>query len=101
LVERQATAGQATSTSNSIATSLHLPQPNDIRKMATSQPQWLFYAISSGACASLNGVFAKMTTTTQFDNWSHFFGMKEESVLVEALVRGVCIRSQPVHVSKT
>ncbi|KAM0702129.1 hypothetical protein Q7P35_011039 [Cladosporium inversicolor] len=56
--------------------------------MATSQPQWLLYAISSGVCASLNGVFAKMTTTTEFEKWSYFFGMKEESLIVEALVRG-------------
>jgi hypothetical protein len=33
-----------------------------------------------------------MTTTTQFEKWSYFFGMKEESWIVEALVRGVCIR---------
>ena len=58
-------------------------------KMAAPQSQWLFYAISSGVCASLNGMFAKMTTTTEFDDWSHFFGMKEKSLIVEALVRGV------------
>lgn len=57
--------------------------------MATPQNQWLFYAISSGACAALNGVFAKLTTTTQYNNWSSFFGMEKESVIVEALVRGV------------
>jgi len=30
-----------------------------------------------------------MTTTTEFEKWSFFFGMKEESLIVEALVRGV------------
>jgi hypothetical protein len=71
-----------------------LPVTETASKMAAPQPQWLFYAISSGVCASLNGVFAKMTTTTEFDDWSHFFGMKEKSLIVEALVRGVCIQSQ-------
>ena len=78
-----------------IATSLFdTTTSNSNFKMATSQPQWLLYAISSGVCASLNGVFAKMTTTTEFEKWSFFFGMKEESLIVEALVRGVCAQLQ-------
>jgi uncharacterized membrane protein len=64
--------------------------------MAKPQTQWLFYAISSGACAALNGVFAKLTTTQLTSSWaiglSHLFGMKEESIMIEGLVRGVCIR---------
>jgi hypothetical protein len=63
--------------------------------MSTQQSQWLFYAISSGACAALNGVFAKLTTTHLTSSWatwlSHFFGMKDESMVIEGLVRGVCI----------
>ena len=35
-----------------------------------------------------------MTTTSEFEKWSYFFGMKEESLIVEALVRGVCLRPQ-------
>jgi hypothetical protein len=62
-------------------------------KMPTPQSQWLFYAISSGACASLNGVFAKLTTTHLTTSWatglSHFFGMKDESMVIEVIVRGV------------
>jgi uncharacterized membrane protein len=62
--------------------------------MSTPQTQWLFYAISSGACAALNGVFAKLTTTQLTSSWatglSHFFGMKDESMVIEGLVRGVC-----------
>lgn len=62
--------------------------------MTTPQTQWLFYAISSGACAALNGVFAKLTTTQLTSSWatglSHLLGMKEESMVIEALVRGVC-----------
>jgi hypothetical protein len=61
--------------------------------MPTPQSQWLFYAISSGACASLNGVFAKLTTTHLTTSWatglSHFFGMKDESMVIEVIVRGV------------
>ena len=78
-----------------IATSLFNTYTTDCTcKMATSQSQWLLYAVSSGVCASLNGVFAKMTTTTEFEKWSYFFGMKEESLIVEALVRGVCAQLQ-------
>lgn len=61
--------------------------------MSTPQTQWLFYAISSGACAALNGVFAKLTTTTLTTSWatglSRFFGMKDESMVIEVIVRGV------------
>jgi uncharacterized membrane protein len=61
--------------------------------MPAPQTQWLFYAISSGACASLNGVFAKLTTTHLTTSWatglSHLFGMKEESMVIEVIVRGV------------
>lgn len=57
-------------------------------------PQWLVYAIASGGCASLNGVFAKLTTTTLTSTWatgiSHLFGFSESSAVVEFLVRGVC-----------
>lgn len=56
-------------------------------------PQWLTYAIASGGCAALNGVFAKLTTTQLTTTWataiSHLLGMKDESVIVEGLVRGV------------
>jgi uncharacterized membrane protein len=59
----------------------------------TTRPQWLFYAITSGGCAALNGVFAKLTTTQLTTTWatgiSHLFGLQEASVIVEGLVRGV------------
>ncbi|CAK1358355.1 hypothetical protein CB0940_07023 [Cercospora beticola] len=55
-------------------------------------PQWLTYAIASGGCAALNGVFAKLTTTQLTTTWataiSHILGMRDESVIVEGLVRG-------------
>lgn len=55
--------------------------------------QWLFYAIASGGCAALNGVFAKLTTTQLTTTWatgiSHMFGMEDPSVIVEYLIRGV------------
>jgi uncharacterized membrane protein len=73
--------------------------------MPTPQTQWLFYAISSGACASLNGVFAKLTTTHLTTSWatglSHFFGMKEESMVIEVIVRGVSIFSSWQRITAT
>ncbi|EME40657.1 hypothetical protein DOTSEDRAFT_177771 [Dothistroma septosporum NZE10] len=62
--------------------------------MSTTTPrtQWVFYAIASGGCAALNGVFAKLTTTQLTTTWatgiSHAFGLKQESIIVEGLVRG-------------
>lgn len=51
------------------------------------------YAIASGACAALNGVFAKLVTTKLTTSWahtiSHFFDLKNESAVVEYAVRGV------------
>ncbi|KAI9713143.1 MAG: hypothetical protein M1820_001128 [Bogoriella megaspora] len=40
--------------------------------MTTPKPraQWLIYAIASGGCAALNGVFAKLTTTAQTSHLS-------------------------------
>ncbi|KAH9807818.1 Transmembrane protein 42 [Teratosphaeria destructans] len=58
---------------------------------ASNSPQWLLYAIASGACAALNGVFAKLTTTSLTTSWatgiSHLFGLSEPSRFVEVLVR--------------
>ncbi|EME78821.1 uncharacterized protein MYCFIDRAFT_144196 [Pseudocercospora fijiensis CIRAD86] len=57
-----------------------------------SQPQWLIFAIASGGCAALNGVFAKLTTTQLTTTWataiSHLFGLKQESIVIEFIVRG-------------
>ncbi|KAK0934257.1 hypothetical protein LTR29_014175 [Friedmanniomyces endolithicus] len=57
-----------------------------------SSTQWLFYAIASGGCAALNGVFAKLTTTQLTTTWatgiSHLFGFVEPSRFIELLVRG-------------
>lgn len=62
--------------------------------MSQPQTQWLFYAIASGGCAALNGVFAKLTTTQLTTTWataiSHLIGMSGPSRFVELLVRGVC-----------
>ncbi|KAH6613983.1 hypothetical protein C7974DRAFT_67929 [Boeremia exigua] len=39
--------------------------------MSTStQSAWLFYSVTSGACAAFNGVFAKLTTTELTSSWS-------------------------------
>ncbi|KAK3677996.1 hypothetical protein LTR78_002091 [Recurvomyces mirabilis] len=60
--------------------------------MTSTNSQWLFYAMASGGCAALNGVFAKLTTTQLTTTWatgiSHLFGFNEPSRIVEFLVRG-------------
>lgn len=61
--------------------------------MAQPPTKWLVYAIASGGCAALNGVFAKLTTTQLTTTWatgiSHLFGFDEPSRLIELLIRGV------------
>lgn len=67
--------------------------------------QWLFYAIASGGCAALNGVFAKLTTTQLTTTWatgiSHISGFKEPSSFVELFVRGVRAELQSDQQTKT
>ena len=62
-------------------------------EMSRSQPRWLLYAIASGACAALNGVFAKLTTTKLTATWamtlSHSLGLREPNAGIEATIRGV------------
>jgi len=59
----------------------------------TTKSQWLLYAIASGACAALNGAFAKLTTTHLTSSWatglSRLFGMEDGSKWMELAVRGV------------
>jgi len=72
---------------------LHTVRMLTLAIMSSSTPQWLFYALSSGGCAALNGVFAKLTTTELTTTWatgiSHLFGFDEPSRIVEVLVRSV------------
>ncbi|WPH04761.1 Hypothetical protein R9X50_00765600 [Acrodontium crateriforme] len=60
--------------------------------MSQQSHQWLFYAIASGGCAALNGVFAKLTTTTLTTSWaktiSSIFFISEPNNYIELLVRG-------------
>lgn len=60
--------------------------------MPTPNTQWLIYALASGAFAALNGVFAKLTTTSLTTTWatalSHLFGFTNPSVVIETLIRG-------------
>ncbi|CAG7935254.1 unnamed protein product [Penicillium nalgiovense] len=73
--------------------------------MSTSTPQsipqsstspWIILAITSGAFAALNGVFAKLTTdnhTTAFaQSLAHLFGL-DSSPVIEMLTRGVCLHT--------
>ena len=69
------------------------PSQHNIDDMASSSTQWLVYAVASGGCAALNGVFAKLTTTQLTTTWasiiSHLFGFSEPSKFIEVLIRGV------------
>ncbi|RMY14457.1 hypothetical protein D0868_01437 [Hortaea werneckii] len=59
----------------------------------SQQSGWLFYAIASGGCAALNGVFAKLTTTQLTTTWatnvSRILGLEEPSHITDVLVRGL------------
>ncbi|KAG9957807.1 hypothetical protein KCU61_g8853, partial [Aureobasidium melanogenum] len=61
--------------------------------MSTSTNKWLLFAVASGACAALNGVFAKLTTTHLTTAWaeslSHVFGLSGPNKFFEFLVRGL------------
>ncbi|KAF1927906.1 uncharacterized protein M421DRAFT_421105 [Didymella exigua CBS 183.55] len=54
---------------------------------------WLFFAITSGACAAFNGVFAKLTTTELTSSWSaslaSAFGLDPRSAFFEYALRAV------------
>lgn len=67
-----------------------------VTTMFQPKTQWLFYAVASGGCAALNGVFAKLTTTQLTTTWatgiSHLFGLSEPSRIVEILIRGVSLQ---------
>ncbi|KAJ5177577.1 uncharacterized protein N7500_000276 [Penicillium coprophilum] len=60
----------------------------------SSTSPWIILAITSGAFAALNGVFAKLTTddhTTAFaQSLAHLFGL-ESSPVIEMLTRGACL----------
>ncbi|KOS37675.1 hypothetical protein ACN38_g11527 [Penicillium nordicum] len=60
----------------------------------SSTSPWIILAITSGAFAALNGVFAKLTTddhTTAFaQSLAHVFGL-ESSPVIEMLTRGACL----------
>lgn len=55
------------------------------------QPVWIILAISSGACAAINGVFAKLTTTALTSSWSAglaaLFGLSADNNMVNFLLR--------------
>jgi uncharacterized membrane protein len=65
--------------------------------MSRELPQYLPYALSSGACAALNGVFAKLTTThltTTYATYiSRLLGQDEVNMYSELVVRGVRLSS--------
>ncbi|KAJ5121316.1 Pyridoxamine 5'-phosphate oxidase [Penicillium bovifimosum] len=68
--------------------------PSSPPKPQSSTSPWIILAITSGAFAALNGVFAKLTTdnhTTAFaQSLAHLFGL-ESSPVIEMIVRGACL----------
>nr|OQO19859.1 hypothetical protein B0A51_12454 [Rachicladosporium sp. CCFEE 5018] len=59
--------------------------------MSLSQYSWLPYALASGAFAALNGVFAKLTTTTLTSSWSSvvssLLGLEQHDRIIETTIR--------------
>ncbi|KIY03813.1 uncharacterized protein Z520_00504 [Fonsecaea multimorphosa CBS 102226] len=55
------------------------------------QPVWIVLAVSSGACAAFNGVFAKLTTTSLTSNLSSsiatFLSLSADNTLIDLAVR--------------
>jgi drug/metabolite transporter (DMT)-like permease len=56
-----------------------------------SQPLWLLLSIASGLCAALNGVFAKLTTTTSTttlaSSLTSLLSLPPENIYIEPLIR--------------
>ena len=56
---------------------------------------WLTLSIASGLCAALNGLFAKLVTTTVTSGLvgriEEGLGMENGGWVVEGVVRGVCL----------
>lgn len=63
----------------------------DFQNLLRRQPVWIILAISSGACAAINGVFAKLTTTTLTSSWSAglaaLFGLSPDNNVINFLLR--------------
>ncbi|KAF2855655.1 hypothetical protein T440DRAFT_535770 [Plenodomus tracheiphilus IPT5] len=61
--------------------------------LPTTKSAWLMLAITSGACAAFNGVFAKLTTTELTTTWSSSialaFGLSASNKVVEYAIRGL------------
>ncbi|EXJ55731.1 hypothetical protein A1O7_08661 [Cladophialophora yegresii CBS 114405] len=56
------------------------------------QPMWMLLAVTSGACAAFNGVFAKLTTTSLTSSLSAsvatLLGLPPANTTIDVLVRG-------------
>ncbi|PWY94084.1 hypothetical protein BO94DRAFT_621537 [Aspergillus sclerotioniger CBS 115572] len=68
----------------------------DPQNQPPKQPsRWLILAISSGAFAALNGLFAKLTTDTNTTTLAttilQFFGAHEHHPLMVLVIRGICL----------
>ncbi|KAI8942444.1 hypothetical protein NX059_000513 [Plenodomus lindquistii] len=61
--------------------------------LPATKSAWLMLAITSGACAAFNGVFAKLTTTELTTTWSSSialaFGLSASNKIVEYAIRGL------------
>ncbi|KAF9894745.1 hypothetical protein FE257_006635 [Aspergillus nanangensis] len=57
--------------------------------------RWIILALTSGAFAALNGLFAKLTTADQTTAMTHailhFFNASDDHPILELIVRGICL----------
>ncbi|KAJ9496569.1 hypothetical protein LTR99_008991 [Exophiala xenobiotica] len=69
-----------------------MQDPTSLLSALRRQPVWIILAVSSGACAAFNGVFAKLTTTaltsTLSSHIATFLSLSPSNRIVEFLVRG-------------
>ncbi|KAK5998260.1 hypothetical protein PT974_00634 [Cladobotryum mycophilum] len=66
---------------------------DESRTSKNGHSQWLFFAITSGACAAFNGVFAKLTTTelttTLSTSIAGILGIPHHEKIVEVVIRAI------------
>ncbi|KXL46147.1 hypothetical protein M433DRAFT_225408 [Acidomyces richmondensis BFW] len=74
-------------------TGYHYRESKRMSQTTENKSQWFLYAIASGACAALNGAFAKLTTTHLTSSWasnlSHILGVEKDSKAMEWAVRAL------------
>ncbi|CAK7262904.1 hypothetical protein SEPCBS57363_000288 [Sporothrix epigloea] len=84
--------GDDAETSSSIPDAPSPPSSSSPTRTLLQRNQWIGLALASGACAAMNGVFAKLTTTELTTRLSHvvarIVGLDAAGAAVEVVVRG-------------